>query len=347
MCVAPICGCTPKAPQKVNLSYGSNIDDKMSELTYSELLNMVNNKESFLLALRPGVEEVITCSCWKTFSFLLNNYVSTNDRIVYVANVYQIADYEENFGLIAPAHQDPGFALFKDGKLQKQYIYTTKNTPQYWQNKDALKEFIEEISNEPRLIYTDIASFESVIASSNDKEVIASFVRKSCGDCGYVLPNVLVPYTNEHKLENDIYILDIEALGYWKATMTDDEKAAYQAIKDNLKLSESTNPTYGFSTGVVPTTFVYKNNQIIDGSVFFNDSLGLEGGKVVVKESYYTQARSVNLHYLDNVEVKVLEGLEVPEGDYVAYGNYYFWSQNAANRYHSPLLRAFLDKYAK
>ena len=48
-----------------------------------------------------------------------------------------------------------------------------------------------------------------------------------------------------------------------------------------------------------------------------------------------------------DVETKVLKGLTVPETDYVQYGDYYFWSQNAAARYHTPILNAFLDTYLK
>lgn len=341
-------GCQNQGSNKVLLSYGSDYDEAMTEVNYSKLLDMTTNGESFLLALRPGDESSITCSCWMTFSALLNNYVKNNLPIIYVTNVYQIVDYQEHFGLVAPERQDPGFALFKDGKLYKQYIYTTKNTPQFWQNKDALKDFIEEICEEPKMIYLQINQLSEMIDANKDKQIIASYVRKSCGDCGYVLPNVFLPYLKSHKINEKIYLIDLEDLGIWKSTMDETEKATYQAMKDTLKLSVALNETYGYGQGVVPTTFVHKGDQIIDANVFFNDTLSKDDdGVVTVTDSYFTNERIMNLQYLDKVQTKVLKGLTIPETDYVEYGEYIFWSQSAAAKYHTPLLNAFLDTYLK
>ena len=293
----------------------------------------------FILALRPGEESSVTCSCWKSFASILNYYVANNNRIIYASNIYQITNYSENFSLIVPTSQDPSLAIFENGKLKKQYIYTVKNTPAYWNNKDAFKEMIEDVTESPSVIYISEEQ-ANTIKSQNDINVI-SYVRKSCGDCSFVLPNVLLPYINEHKGKT-VYLLDMEDLNIYGSDI-------YQDFKDESLLSEKNNPDYGFSTGVVPTTFAYKNGTILDGNVFFNDTVEKDEEGYYISESYFSILRKEKLHYLDNVENPILEGIRLDESDVNVFsyeGNdYYFWSQTSAKQYHTPLFEAFLDKY--
>ena len=52
-----------------------------------------------------------------------------------------------------------------------------------------------------------------------------------------------------------------------------------------------------------------------------------------------------SLSYLNNVQTKVLKGLELTDKDVTAYGAYISWNHDSAEKYHTPLLNAFLDKY--
>ena len=322
---------------KVYLSYGSKYDTGATALTSASVEEKINNEESFLLALCPGAEENVTCSCWRTFSYLIDEYVKNNDRIIYKIDVYRM----EKYGIKAPENQDPGFAIFENGKLKKQYIYTTKNTPTYFTNKDALKDFIDDISSMPRMIYINDEQYQAKL--TNKENFAMSVVRKGCSDCKYVLPNVIDPYFKNNKVNKDLYLLDIEDLDHYHRD-TDEEKATYQAYKDSLGLSESTNALYGYTTGVVPTTFIYENGKIVDGNVFFNDSVSQkEDGTYYISESYYTEERVKNLKYTNTV----LEGKTLSEDEIAKYGEYVYLPSTSGAVYHTPIMNEFLNYYFK
>ncbi len=78
--------------------------------------------------------------------------------------------------------------------------------------------------------------------------------------------------------------------------------------------------------------------------VFFNDEVTKIDGKNIVTRSYFTEERIKHLSYVDNVKTKVIQGLEIPDDDLDDTGA---WMKNKASEYHAPLLKAFLDKYAK
>ena len=331
-------GCNnQKKDSKVYLSYGSKYDTAATSLSDAQVEEKINNEESFLLALHPGAEEKVTCSCWRTFSYLIDEYVKDNDRIIYKIDVYKM----EKYGIKAPENQDPGFAVFENGKLKKQYVYTTKNTPAYFTNKDALKDFLEDISDAPRMIYINDEQYKSKLFANESFAI--SIVRKGCGDCKYVLPNVIDPFFKNNEVKQNLYLLDIEDLDHYHRD-TPEEQEIYQDYKDSLKLSESTNELYGYSTGVVPTTFIYEDGAIIDGNVFFNDSVGVkEDGTYYISETYYTTERVKNLKYTD----VVLEGQTLSEDEIAKYGEYIYMPSTIAARFHTPIMESFLDYYFK
>ena len=321
---------------KVKLSYGKTYDESATLLSVKELESRINNEESFLLAMSPGNEEDVTCSCWRTFSSIIDDYVKNNDRIVYKCDVYNAKKY----GVEPPINQDPGFAIFENGKLKKQYVYTVKNTPTYFTNKDAFKEFVDDISIEPNMIYVDDEKYQEIIAK--DEQSIVSIVRKGCSDCGYVLPNVFDPFFKENKIDNKLYLLDIEELDHYH-TSSEEEKTAYQEYKDSIKLSEKNNALYGYGNGVVPTTFVYKDGEAIDGNVFFNDEVEFKDEKYYISNSYYTSERVKNLKYTDTV----LMGKELKEEEIAKYNDFIYLPSSSASKYHTPILNEFLNYYYK
>ena len=352
--LASLVGCNTQKKDtkdtKVFLSYGSRYDTEATALSDKQVEDKINNEESFLLALHPGAEEKVTCSCWKTFSYLIDEYVKDSDRIIYKIDVYKM----EKYGLEAPENQDPGFAVFENGKLKKQYVYTVKNTPTYFTNKDALKGFLNDISVSPKMIYINDEQYQKMLFL---KESFAlSIVRKGCGDCNYVLPNIFDPFFKNNETNQNLYLLDIEDLDHYHKD-TDEEKRVYQDYKDSLLLSdyeydedgnpileEPINPLYGYSTGVVPTTFIYEDGKIIDGNVFFNDSVGVnEDGTYYISQSYFTSERVNNLKYTD----VVLEGKTLGEDEIAKYGEFIYLPSASAAKYHTPILESFLNYYFK
>ena len=131
-------------------------------------------------------------------------------------------------------------------------------------------------------------------------------------------------------------------------TATDEEKEQYQKLKDDYGLSVTGNSVFGYQEGVVPTTQYYKRGVLTDASVYFNDAIEENNGVFTVKDSYYTDERVSNLHYLEDVKFTTcLKGLTIQNNDilYTKTGQPY-WSQEDAAKYHTPLLKAFLDYYA-
>lgn len=341
-------GCTAeKGNKEIQLSYGSLADEVATFLSYSDLSKRIANEESFILALAPGVEDKITCSCWRTFSYLIDRYVSENVEIIYKCNVYDVADHKESFGLVAPTSSDPGIAIFKNGKLDKQYFYSTKNTPIYFENIDGLKTFIKDKTEEPKLIYVNENQLDNKINSNENFAV--TYVWKSCSDCGYVLPNVLDPYMKENKDAKNMYLMELEVEGLLLVNGEKDKaNSNYQAFLTSHSLNEASTSPFGYDRGFVPTTQYYENGTLKDASVFFNDEISKnEDNKYYVSRSFYSSERSNLLSYLDNVETKVLEGLILQDEEVGTDGSSYWWISSYASRYHTPLLKAFLDLYVK
>ncbi len=350
-----------ESDEQVKLSYGSLIDSETTQISYSTLTKMVSNEESFILILRPGLETDITCSCWKIFSSHCNSYVQDHTRILYEINVYNVQDQNETYGLEAPSSQDPGFAIFENGQLVKQYFYTAKSTPTYWTNVDALATFLDEITEEPQLIYIDESALETKVL--NGDEFIVTYVWNSCSDCGYALPNVLDPYVRGHDLDDDIYLIDLEVEGLLLVDgVKDNTNENYLAFLKKYGISEDGSAKYGYSPsgdssrGYVPTTQYYRNGVLRDADVYFNDTVSVnDNGEYYVSHSFFSEDRISYLGYVDNVETSVLEGMILSEEQVGSYEytdsegtlqTYVYWENSAAASYHTPLLEAFLDTYA-
>ena len=340
------CGGGTKTITKTQLSYGSHYDTTATRLTASEVLAKTKNEESFLLALYKGEEKDITCSCWKTFSYIIDGYVKEHDEIVYKANILDLDDLaqkdkDNKLGLTVQSATDPSFAIFKNGKLVKQYFYSTKNTPTYFTNDDAFASFVSDNTIAPKMIYVD--DEEYVALQRRNEETVISVVRKGCPDCGYMLPNVYDPFFKEEKTTKTMYLLDIEDLDHYHRA-TDDEKKAYQDYKDQILLSTANNKDYGYITGVVPTTFVFKNGEVIDGTVFFNDDVAKnDDGKYYISESYYSEERVSKLKYTN----EILEGKILNEDELADYEGYKYLPSTSAAVYHTPIAKAFLNYYFK
>ena len=192
--VSPLFACNSQkgASSKTYISYGSLYDQSATLISQTELDKKVANEESFLLAMSPGDEKDVHCSCWRTFSSIIDNFVKDHTPIVYKCSVW----FAEKYGVTPPESEDPGFAVFENGKLKKQYVYTVKNTPTYFTNKDAFNSFINDITIAPKMIYIDDNQYQEKI--NENKRNIISYIRKGCSDCGYVLPNVFDPFFKKH-----------------------------------------------------------------------------------------------------------------------------------------------------
>ena len=121
----------------------------------------------------------------------------------------------------------------------------------------------------------------------------------------------------------------------------------YQPLKDKYGLSAEANATYGYSKGVVPTFYYYEAGAVKDACVYANDGKLTERGDGTYQslETYYTSERLTNLHYLDNVGIKDITTVQIPEEATITYENSHYWDISYSSSYYDSFLVAFLDTY--
>lgn len=351
-----------KKDEVINLAYGS-IDNSLKEINYTELATMINDEDSFILAITSSS---LGCGCWSTFkNQVLLPYQNTNHVMIYYINHQEFYDASQKlmdtFGLTITI--DPGFGLFSKGVLKYTEKYSSKNY--VFSKQEYFVEYMSEKVRLPHVYYISKELLDELYKGNKSFNIM--FSRSNCGDCKYVLKNGLLDYAlgKDKNPDNCLYILECEDV-YVKyggtsvklreydseGNLTPASQARWQTFKDEYGLSNVNNETFGYNTGSVPT-FMHvepngssKSGSVIkDQAVYFNDVVSLVDGKYVVTDSYYTNERQNSLGYISNVNTKVLKGLELSANDVTAYGEFISWNHDAAEKYHTPLLNAFLDKY--
>ncbi len=325
--------------EKVNLTFGSYIDNGAYLVDYAELTTRLNRKESMLITVYPGDDS--TCSCWTMFSSIIDKASIDNILRIYKISYATLLGNGNPWGFTL-ANDSPTFHIVENGEIKTRVDYDTTNENYFiYKSDSSFYDYVVNNCNFPSMIYADLNYVDNLIDNKSTFDVY--YGRNRCGDCGYVEPNFLYKKAG---LKNKLLVVDVQPL-YETRNESDD----YINFKNNYGLTEAGNSTYGYITGVVPTFQHIKNGEIYDASVFFNDSVSLVDGKYVVTETFYTTKRAANLHYLDKIKggaMTVLEGLELSEDDveiYPEYNNYIAWKQESAYNYHAPLLQAFFDTY--
>lgn len=347
---ASLVGCTSEQKEKPRLTYGSEVSVSLSslkELNNAELLVKARDeKEVFLLAVHQG-EYSEDCLCWATFKDVIVNYMNYFNRIVYVYNAQNQDDSLKNLHIEKLEQSTPYLYVFNGEEKLVCFSYSNQKDRVLFEDRkgNALKERVDRVVDKPVLYYMDPEAVESE-ANKNKNGFLVLYIRRGCGDCKYVLPNVIIPYINSHDLITDIHLVDLQDL-YDIQNNPETSGMPYDAMKDRCQLSEDGNETYGYGKGVVPTIHYYHQGILSDASVFFNDEVSQkEDGSYYISNSFYSEERLTSLNYLDNVQTKVLKGMILSEEDVIkTESGYMFWAQEKAAQYHTPLLLSFLDLY--
>ncbi len=339
---------------KIDLTYGQMINNTLSDVSYDSLTSLVKDEKTFIITVAPSTN----CTCWATFKNILYGYIAKTHVKVYTIKNTEFYNAEsklmDTFGMTVMSDRET-FAIFENGKLKQHRVYDQKDYI-FKQQKDFEK-YMEEVVNLPKAFEINLTQLDSIYASG--KEAVIYFARNNCSDCGYVDTHYLRQYIKENASMNNMYILDCEALGirvYDKDNqLTPESKVAWQNFKDKYGLSNAVNTELGYNTGYVPTFQLIKGNgesygtSILSMSVTFNDTISEVDGKYVVTDSYYTAERAEKLSYTSKVDTKVLKGLELTADDVnvIEIGSsfkYISWTHKSAEKYHNPLLKAFLDE---
>lgn len=325
-----------KGPEKIELSYGSLIDTNYTDIDYAKLEAKTIEEENFVLVTYPGKDS--TCSCWRIFELVIEDFVLENDAIIYAIDVFQVIGKNNDFNL-SLSTSSPSIAFFEKGELKEQIAYSTKSPQAFYKNYSDFRDLILEKTTHPEILYVDSEIIDNAISNKDDFVIMHTY--SSCPDCSYCLPNVVVPFAQENDLSANIWIIDLNEIR--------EDETKWQSYKDKYNLSNKTNEALGYNNGYVPTAQAYENGELVSASVYFNDTIELINNQYVITDSFYTNERVENLTYLDGLENVVLKGLVVSEDDVDVYlnGQYIAWKQEKANEYHKPLLNAFLNKYTK
>ena len=342
LAVSSLSGCN-KSASKTPINIGSKIESIKELVREVDLLALLSSQigEGVLLATYSKSMSS-GCSCWTGFKEeILNKYVKNEKVPVYFFDTDKISETTiKKYGIKQLTSSDPEFYVFEGGKKKHSYKALDSKISTYKKFKNEMERVLQ-LPEEFQIFYVDenFLFSPSIKAIEAEKTVVLT-ERNACGDCSYIIPKVVVPYSKEHNLTTKIYVMDIQEQN-WNGNDGDD----YRYIIDKMQLSETSNTTFGFGRGFVPTIQYYERGVVRDACVSFNDTLSKDGDHFVVSQTYYTEERLEHLAFLNNsqVEKKVLQGLTVPASD--VNESYNFWTHEAASKYHTPILEAFLNTY--
>ena len=321
-------GCS-NSVNPIKLSYGSYIDEEAKSISYEQLKMRVESGENMLVA--SYYKNIDACECQKDFYNLIKDYMSENHYLFYSFDCGEMEDSKDDYGFVNLEVSAPSLYIINKGKVFKKYSYTQKAYEKVFKDYSFLTKEINKYCRKPSLFYVN----EDVINSNlktKDKIGIA-YVRSSCPDCTYFLPNFLIPFTEAVDLNVETWIYDID---YCYS-----DKEAYQKLKDSHQLSEEANGVLGYGNGVVPTIQYYENGILISACVYFNDTIAFdsEQNSYVISDTYYTESRVVNLPYLDYSDILLHKKINEDE---ISSSR---WINECAAKVHNPIIEKFYRYY--
>ena len=347
------CSLTSCSDTDGTLSYGTYIEQDLNSLktlSNEDLVNKTKNeKETFLLATYQS-SHIDDCLCWPTFLNVIVKYSNEFHEMFYLYDTQSKDESVSNLKIESFSDSTPCFYIFKGEKQLAKYSYKNNKDKDLFGDTSLklLDKTIHKVVHKPYMFYVDRDYLAENL--SKTKQVAVLFMRSGCSDCSYVIPNVLIPYINDHAFAKDIWLFDMQ---YYYDMMNNEPaleggESQYQSLKNKYGLSASSNQTYGYQQGVVPTLQYYVDGVLTDATVFFNDVIGQkEDGSFYVSDSYYTSERLPNLRYMKGFgKNSILKDMTVSSDNVgqTKSGNY-FWMQKDAAKYHTPILKAFLDYY--
>jgi len=317
---------------KTQLTYGTLISTTATQLTPSEFDTRYDAGENFLLAIYPKDS---SCLCWGHFEYVINQAVEKDNLLIYKYYAQEVSSsvaMKEN-GNFRSDLSHPTFYVVRNKNIAKYYPYNSDNP--FYTEYTSFKKEMEKVCKFPKIYYVNEDILDQKLL---DTKCMAFYIRESCSDCKYLIPNALIPYIDSHNFNDKIYMIDFDPYRSSDPTL-------YQEKKDKYKLSTKYNEHLGYDTGYIPTLQFYENGILKDMMVYFNDKeLIYDETKDVyhVSDSYYNEERNIYHHYLDNITDKDLTKVDIKAEDTIQNRS---WKSSSAAVYHNQILNAFLDKY--
>ncbi len=326
------CGNTEETA--VEMPFGQMYDSSLSsnerliDLEYGLLDDYIANEKTFALLVQGDDS---SCVCYYDFLAALDGYIEENDARIYHIEKEELID---THGIKIQSNAN-AIAVFKEGKLAKQYLF--KDSDKIVKDQDAFEKKLDSLMGwNVKAKYVSRTQLDSLYDSSVAGFTVL-FMRETCSDCAFMNYAFFEDYAIN--LKDSLYIFDLDSI-----KKEGDE--AYSSFKDEYGLS-SKYSEYGYGDGVVPT-FQYivpgkaehKASLIKDAAIYLNDTLSMENGEYKIISTYWDDTRYHE--FLDGRSFeKNLLGKTIPSSD-VHNGR---WDNQKANDYHRLIIEEFVKFY--
>ena len=199
--------------EPVSLTYGTYLEndvDSLKELTNSELFTKSKDEnEVFILAVYQD-QYSSSCFCWTTFKKIIATYINTYHEQVYLFNAYNQENNLSSLGIEKYEDSTPLLYVFNGETQLARFSYKNNQDRAIFGDLKghAMYERIHKYVSRPSFYYVD--EYYLNLELANQEEIALLFMRRGCGDCSYVLPNVILPYIHTHKITKDIWLFDLQ-----------------------------------------------------------------------------------------------------------------------------------------
>lgn len=283
-----VAGCGCKKNNKASLGVGDMNATTFVDISLEEVDAKVKADDTFILFVYAH-----DCDGCKYFKPILNAVIEEKNLIVYGIESSKITKGHA----LKSLRWTPGLVVYDKGDI---LVKTEGNeSPDYFKDEAGFKTFLNKYTRMPTMYYISKAQLKEKINSG--ESFIIYYSRNDCGDCGYMYENYLKNYLYNNPDTNKFYVIETNAEGIrWvngvapgsgEEKDTPEQKAAaqqWQDFKDEFGLSNAINTTLGYGVGYVPTIQYYKDGEIKDMVVYFNDMFEAAGeAGVTIIESYF------------------------------------------------------------
>ena len=323
----PLAACS-NSEHKTKLSFGNLANNEVMDLSYQEIISKVDSGENMIISSYYGY--VTSCQCQSIFDEILKEYISTTHYLIYSFNNEEMEVSKDKYGFMNFNYSVPSIYIVDSGKIVHSFFYNQKAYEKIFTNSDALKQRIGKYCIDPDYYYVDEQYIDNNI--NKEEKIGICYIRKSCPDCSYLIPNFLIPYNKNKDIKVKTWIFDLDP--YY-------ESENYQLIKEKYHLSYESNNQFGYSNGKVPTVQYYENGILKSACVYFNDvvSYSNEEDYYFISETYYTEERVSALSYLTNEYV--LNNKKLQKEEVVLP----YWINSYAAMIHNQIIECFYNYY--
>ncbi len=337
-----------QSPIAIDYGYinNSTLTINQLEIGYSDVTNMVDRKESFVLLIFHDRN----CGCWTNFNPIAIQFMKNYNLRFFAFDNGLLEDKKNDYGIYRGTEAMPGICFFRRGKLIRQVIFekTKKQQRKIFTNYETLAQFMVQNIYLPKMYYVDKTTLDAKITGGDEFNIL--FSQETCGDCKMITKEVLYKWSESVKkqpvIENNKFVFDVL---YVFDTQPYVNNGTIQDIRDEYYLSNVNNIDLGFGRGYVPTFQRRLGMTVLDMITVLNDQLG-ENDTLV---SFFSEDRVAASPILKNHTKWIVDGKQLTKDEIGSYIDpsteieYRYVNKDAQLKWHKPATELFLSTYVK